>query len=210
MAFAWPRPFQSQHFIEVFNVSFFNDLSKSLFRSFQQICELNIQLTQTLLEETAIASQQMCTAERQTELFGAAAARAQPTTDKLRAYQQHVSRVAADSQVDLQRVAEHHVQETSRTARALAEECARTASDETERHMRSQQETMRKFADPFRGGDALSRANGGASMQGGQQGNVQADHASTAGGTPGGTATSPGSQQGGRATGGSGSARKET
>lgn len=158
--------------------SFINDLSKSLFRSFQQLCDLNIQLTQTMLEETTLASQQLMTADRQTDMINAAASRAQPATDKLRAYQQHISRVAADAQVELARVTEQHVQETTRTARALADEVARVASEETERNMRNQQETMRKFSDPFQQNGA-QRSNGsaesrsGASMQSGQGGSAQ-------------------------------------
>lgn len=161
-------------------IAFLNDMSKSLFRTFQQMCDLNIQLTQTMLEETTLASHQALTAERQTEVLGAAASRAQPATDKLRAYQQHVSRVAADAQVELARVAEQHVQETTRTARALADEVARVATEETERNMRSQQETMRKFTDPFQTGNGQMRGNinverSGASMQSGQSGSSQAD-----------------------------------
>ena len=157
-------------------MSFVNDLSKSLFRSFQQVCDLNIQLTQTMLEETTLASQQVLSHSRPTDAISAASARAQPAAEKLRAYQQHVSRVAADAQVDLTRVTEQHVQETSRTAKALADEVQRAASEETERGIRTQQETMRKFSDPFQ--NAASRSNGGsASMQsadsGGQMGGSQ-------------------------------------
>ena len=157
-------------------VSFLNDMSKSLFQSFQQLCDLNIQLTQTMLEEVTQASQQMLTADRQTDVINAAASRAQPATDKLRAYQQHISRVAADAQVQLARVTEQHVQETTRTARELANEVQRVASEETERNMRTQQETMRKFSDPFTQNDAQkgngSDARGGASMQSGQNGSM--------------------------------------
>lgn len=158
-------------------MSFFNDMSKSLFRSFQQLCDLNIQLTQTMLEETAMTGQQLLTADRQTDVISAAASRAQPTTDKLRAYQQHISRVAADAQVELARVTEQHVQETTRTARALADEVARVASEETERNMRNQQETMRKFSDPFAQNGAQrgngTEMRGTASMQSGQTGSAQ-------------------------------------
>ena len=158
-------------------MAFFNDMSKSLFRSFQQLCDLNIQLTQTMLEETAISSQQLLTADRQTDLISAAASRAQPATEKLRAYQQHISRVAADAQVEMARVTEQHVQETTRTARQLADEVARVASEETERNMRTQQENMRKFTDPFMQ-EAARRGNGaemrsGASMQSSQSGSAQ-------------------------------------
>lgn len=139
--------------------AFLNDMSKSMFKSFQQMCDLNIQLMQTMIEETALASKQVLSADRQTELLGAAASRAQPATDKLRAYQHHITRLAADAQVDLARVTEHHVQNTTRTARALADEVARDATEQTERNLRAQQESMRQFADPF------SRIGDGAGSQ---------------------------------------------
>ena len=152
-------------------MSFMNDISKSLFRSFQQMCDLNIQLAQTMLEESTLAGQQAMSHSRPTEALSAASVRAQPAAEKLRAYQQHVSRVAADAQVELARVTEQHVQETTRTAKALADEVQRAASEETERGIRTQQETMRKFSDPFQGASAATRGNGGAaSMQGAQGG----------------------------------------
>ncbi|MGB9109716.1 MAG: phasin family protein, partial [Telluria sp.] len=129
--------------------AFLNDMSKSLFKSFQQMCDLNIQLMQTLIEETALAGKHVLSAERQTDVLNAATSRAQPTTDKLRAYQQHITRLAADSQVELARVTEQHVQTTTRTARALADEVARDASEQTERNLRAQQENARQFSDPF-------------------------------------------------------------
>jgi phasin family protein len=165
--------------------AFLNDMSKSLFRSFQQMCDLNIQLMQTLIEETALAGKHVLSAERQTELLSAAAARAQPTTDKLRAYQQHITRLAADSQVDIARVTEQHVQTTARTARALADEVARDATEQTERNLRAQQETVRQFADPF-----THPGNGAASPS--QPGDA---HAS---GSPSGQSAPSGTQAGGQ------------
>jgi phasin family protein len=156
-------------------MSFVNDISKSFFRSFQQVCDLNIQLAQTMLEETTLTGQQVMSHTRPTEALSAASVRAQPAAEKLRAYQQHVSRVAADTQVELARVTEQHVQETTRTAKALADEVQRAASEETERGMRNQQETMRKFSDPFQSmaarGNGGSGGNGAASMQGAESGN---------------------------------------
>ena len=166
--------------------AFMNDMSKSLFQSFQQMCDLNIQLVQTMLEETTIASQQLLSADRQSELLSAAAARAQPTSEKLRAYQQHISRLAADAQVELARVTEQHVQSTSRTARALADEVARTATEEPERGLRKQQETVQRFVDPFvRTGAA---GNGAAQPQSQPQGNGAASAGIHAGQAQGGGA----------------------
>lgn len=153
--------------------AFLNDMSKSLFKSFSQICDLNIQLMQTLIEESTLASKHVLSADRQTELLSAATARVQPTSDKLRAYQQHITRLAADAQVELTRVTEQHVQTTARTARALADEVARDATEQTERSLRAQQETVRQFTDPF------ARAGNGA--QGGA-GDAQAGQQHTQGG----------------------------
>ncbi|MBJ7312645.1 phasin family protein [Rugamonas sp. CCM 8940] len=130
-------------------LSYFNDMSKSLFRVIQQYSELNIQLAQTMLEEGTVAGQQAIIAERPTEAIAAAAAHAQPTAEKLRAYQQHLSRIAADTHVDLAKVAEEHVAETARTAKALADEVARVTHEETEKTVRSQQDAIRQFTDPF-------------------------------------------------------------
>jgi len=148
--------------------AFMNDLSKSMFRTFQQMIDLNIQLTQTMLEETTLAGKQVLSADRQSELLSAATSRAQPASDKLRAYQQHITRLAADAQVEVARVTEQHVQNTSRTARALADEVARDASEQTERGLRAQQETVRQYADPFArdgngdGAGRQSRADSGS------------------------------------------------
>lgn len=148
--------------------AFLNDMSKSLSRSFHEMCQLNIQLGQTMLEESTIVGHQLLTAHRPTDMISATAARAQPASEKLRAYQQHLSRVAADSQVEFAKVAEQHVQETSRTARALAEQVASSAAEETERTVRRQEEAMKNFRNPFEQNHA-QRGNGSA-----YQGNMQA------------------------------------
>jgi hypothetical protein len=142
-------------------VAFFNDLSKSLSASFKSVCTANLKLSQTMLEETMIASRSLLTTERVSDVLGAVTSRAQPTSDKLRAYQQHISRLAADVQVDLARVTEQHVPETSRTAHALAEEVTRVAEEETDRNVRQKEETLKNFRDPFQQ-EHTQRGNGSA------------------------------------------------
>ncbi|MBP1203307.1 phasin family protein [Duganella sp. 1411] len=170
-------------------LSFFNDMSKSIFRTVQQYSDLNIQLAQTLLEEGTLTSHKFITANRPTEAIAAAAAHAQPAAEKLRAYQQHLSRIAADTQVDLSKVAEEHVQETSRTAKALAEEVARVTSEETEKTLRSQQDAVSKFTDPFMSdGARQSRANemrGSQSLQSAGQNGIESQPGSMQGGQQG-------------------------
>ena len=162
-------------------MSFFNDMSKSLSRSFQNLCELNIQLSQTMLEESNIAGQQLLTIHNPTDAINVAASRAQPAADKLRAYQQHISRVVADSQSELARVTEQHAPIASRTARDLADLVAHAAAEETEKGQAKQQEILKSFRDPFEKHGA-ARQNGGmgahGNMQSGAYGNndhVEAD-----------------------------------
>ncbi|PKB19686.1 phasin family protein [Janthinobacterium sp. 64] len=130
-------------------LAFFNSLSKSMFQSVQHFNDLNMQLAQGLLEESTVTSQNLLTVERAEDVFQVAAAAGQPAAEQLRKYQQQLSRLAADTQVELANVAEQHVNETSRTAKALAEEVARTASEETEKNVRKQQEAMQRIAEPF-------------------------------------------------------------
>ncbi len=131
------------------HLSFFNDVSKSMFRSIQQFSDLHVQLAQTLLEESTNAGHHALTAAQPMDMLNAVAAHAQPAVGKLHAYQQTLSRLAADTQVDLAKVAEQHVQETSRTAKALSEEVARVATEETDKSVRKQQEAMRNLSNPF-------------------------------------------------------------
>lgn len=177
-------------------LSFFNGISKSLFHSAQQISDLHVQLAQSLLQEASIATHNLITVERPEDAFRVAAAAGQPATEQLRVYQQQLSRVAADAQVELTKVAEQHVSETSRTAKALAEEVARTASEETEKNLRKQQETMQRIAEPFQGfqnGNGHSREQHGAqghdgqNLQSGGQGSAQGGAQSTGEAAPAGT-----------------------
>lgn len=130
-------------------LSFFNDMTKSLFRSIQQFSELNMQLAQALFAESTDASHEILSAEKPEDIFSIASAHAQPANEKLRVYQQHLSRLVADTQVDLTKVAEEHIAETGRTAKALAEEMGRIATEETEKSVRKQQDAMQRITEPF-------------------------------------------------------------
>jgi phasin family protein len=182
-------------------MAFVNELSQTMSRSFQQVFQLNMQLGQTLLEEATRAGQRMLTTDRPTDALSAAASHAQPASDKLRAYQQQLSQLAAATQVDLTRVTEQHVQETSRTARALAEDVTRAAAEETNKGLRQQEETIKSSRDAFRQ-EAERAARTGAQYQGnlqsgaegaGGKSDAQAARSSAPGNTQGGS-TQPGSK----------------
>ena len=130
-----------------------------------------------MMEESTQAAQQMLSTDHVTGVFDATATRAQPVAEKFRSYQQHLSRLAADSQVDIARITEEHVPKTSSTAKKLAEEVARTATEETQRSIEQQQETMRNFTDPFTmHGHDKSAARAGESLQSARGGNAQGGH----------------------------------
>jgi len=148
--------------------AFFNELSQTMARSVQQVFQLNLQLGQTLLEEATHVGQRMLTMERPAEAMSAAASSAQPATAKLRAYQQQLTQLAADTQVDLTRVTEQHVQDTSRTARTLADEVTRVAAEETDKGMRQQEDAIKNFRDPFQQ-DAARAAKAGSQPRGNLQ-----------------------------------------
>ena len=171
--------------------AFFNELAQTMSRSFQQVFQLNMQLGQTLLEEAAGTAQRMLTAERPSEALSAAAARAQPGTDKLREYQQQLSQLAAATQVDLSRVTEQHVQETSRTARALVDDVSRTAAEETAKGLRQREDAIKMSRDAFtkdaeRGTKAATQYQG--NLQSGADAKIDGQAVSTKG---------PGNVQGG-------------
>lgn len=130
-------------------LAFFNDLSASLSASFQSMCDANLKLSRTMLEETLGTGQRLLASTNVSDAFGAAASGAQPAADKLRAYQQHISRLTADSQVDLARVTQQHGEEASRTAHALADEVTRVATEESERSTRQKDDFLKQFRDPF-------------------------------------------------------------
>lgn len=130
-------------------VSFFNDMSRSLFQMFQQFNEVNLQLAQTWLEDVATTSQAVITVDKPTEVFTITAARAQPAADRFRAYQQQLSKIAAEGQTTLVRVAGEHADETARAAREFSDEVTRVTSEETERTLRKQHDTMRQLANPL-------------------------------------------------------------
>lgn len=130
-------------------VAYFNDMSRSLFEMVQQVNDINIRLAQKWLEDLASTSQAVVTADKPTEVFSVTAARAQPAADRFRAYQQQLSKIAAEGQTRLIRVAGEHADETARAAREFTDEVTRVTSEETERTLRQQHDTMRQLANPL-------------------------------------------------------------
>jgi hypothetical protein len=66
-------------------------MSESVAKSFQQVVDLNLQLTQVSLEQTTLVGKEVLSAVRQSDLLTAAVAHTQPASETLRAYQQHIA-----------------------------------------------------------------------------------------------------------------------
>jgi cell division septum initiation protein DivIVA len=129
------------------HAAFFNELSRSLTNSFQNVFQANLQLSQSMFEETLRASQHMLAPYGATDAPGVDASRPQPTSDKMQVYQQLLSRLAADSHVDLARITQQHVQETARTAQAMSEEVTRAASEATSRNAQRLEASSKEMRD---------------------------------------------------------------
>jgi len=129
--------------------AFFNDLSQSLSASFQSVCQANFKLGQDMLEESLGVGRRMLASGQSSALTGTVLPDTKSAAEHMHTYQQHISRIAAGSQVDLARVTQQHGRETSRTAQALADEVTRVSAEQVEANARQKQEFMKNFREPF-------------------------------------------------------------
>lgn len=126
-------------------LNFVTELSRKMFDTALRVNELNMRLTQELLEEAASANQRILTARGGSEAMSAVASQVQPGTDKLRQYQQKLSHLMADANVEMNRTAETHLPEASRTAVAFADELVRKTAEETAKATQRQREIIDKM-----------------------------------------------------------------
>lgn len=126
-------------------LNFVTELSRKMFDTALRVNELNMRLAQELLEEVATANHRMLTARGGSEAMSLAASHLQPGSDKLRQYQQKLSHLMADANVEINRTAENHLPEASRTAVAFADELVRKTAEETEKAAQRQREMIDKM-----------------------------------------------------------------
>lgn len=129
--------------------SFMTDLSKKLFDGIERIGQLNVQVAQSVMEEAINSTHQVIESNTPVEYLSVAAAQIQPVAEKIRAYQQNLSNIAAGLQVELSKTTEAHVPETTRTAAAVAEEVVRRGAEETEKVTQRQKAVFEKLSKPF-------------------------------------------------------------
>jgi hypothetical protein len=129
-------------------LSFADDLSRSMLSSFEKLCSLNMQAIRALVEAASTTRPQRWS-DMQANLAAFPAIATKPAIEKIHAYQQNVSRLAVDAQIEMAQVMQEHSTITPRTARTLSEEVVRSASEEMERGVRRGQESLVSLAEPF-------------------------------------------------------------
>jgi phasin family protein len=141
-------------------LSMFSDLTRQFFNAAQKVNELNLQVSQTLMDEALTSTQQVLSAKDPTEMLSVIAGQAQPNAEKVRAYQQHILDIAASTQIDLINAAESHIPEASRTAQDVAKEVARQAAEETEKVTQRQKSAMEKLTTPIMARQEAAKGGG--------------------------------------------------
>jgi phasin family protein len=132
--------------------SFMTDLSKKMFEGVQRLSQLNVQVAQTIMEESINNAQQLAQTTSPTEMLSIVASQVQPAAEKVRAYEQHVRAISAGVHVELSKTAEQHVPETARTASAVAEEVVRRGDEETKKVTERQKAAFEKLTKPINEG----------------------------------------------------------
>lgn len=129
--------------------AFASEMSKQLFNAAQRINELNIQIAQASMQETLANTREVFSTQDPYDALSVAASQVPPTAERIRAYQQQLTDIAARTQVELAKTAETHVPETSRTASAVADEVARRAAEETQKATQRQRAILEKVGSPI-------------------------------------------------------------
>lgn len=140
--------------------SFLSDMSQKMFDAAQRVNELNIQVAQTIMDESIQTTQQILSAKDPMEAMSIATSQVQPNAEKARAYQQHLNNIAADAQVELTKTVESRVPEATRTAQAVAEEVTRKAAEQTQQTTERQRAAMEKLTTPIKGASTSKGTSG--------------------------------------------------
>src|SRR6476661_97463 len=144
--------------------AFFSDLSKKMFEGVQKMNELNVQVATTVFEESLASTKQLLSSTDRNEAVSIVAGQAQPITEKIRAYQQHVNNILAETQASAAQTLESHIPKTVRATEAVVNEVAQKASEETAKVTQRQQEAMAKLTTPIKPNNERAGQNNGVKV----------------------------------------------
>lgn len=142
--------------------SFFSDLSKKMFEGVQKLNELNVQVATTIFDESLSSTKQLLSSTDRNEAISIAASQVQPATEKMRAYQQHLHNILAETQASAAHTLESHVPKAVRATEAVVTEVAQRASEETAKATLRQKQAFEKLTTPIQPNAGHAAQNGGA------------------------------------------------
>ena len=142
--------------------SFFSDFSKKMFEGVQKLNELNVQVATTIFDESLSSTKQLLTSTDSNEAISIAASQVQPAAEKVRAYQQHLQNIFAETQASAAHTLESHVPKAVRATEAVVTEVAQKASEETAKATQRQKQAFEKLTTPIPSNAERAGHNGGA------------------------------------------------
>jgi len=130
--------------------SFYSDVFKRMFDGVQKINELNIQVAQTVMDESLTRAKDLMQSPDLQDRLSISAGQVQPAAEKMRAYQQHVENILAETQVGIAKVAESHLPNVTHAVEAVAQEVVQRASEETAKVTQRQKDAVEKLTTPIK------------------------------------------------------------
>jgi phasin family protein len=141
--------------------SFFAQFSDQMLDGIQKMNRLNAQVARTLFDESLAGAQQFFGSDDPYRTVSSAAGQSQPAVEKIRAYQQHVQNIVAETQAGIAKVVETHMPETTRASETLVKEATQKATEEAAKATQRHKEVIEKMTMPFNSG-AERGGQGGA------------------------------------------------
>jgi phasin family protein len=105
-----------------------NDLSQKTYEAIRKVGELNMKMSQQLLEDSMNMSREMMSCSDPSQMLSTFMKQMQPLSQHMRTYQQELLGAISGAQVDLTRSAEQAMPQASRSASAMADDLARNAN----------------------------------------------------------------------------------
>ncbi|WP_327076086.1 MULTISPECIES: phasin family protein [unclassified Janthinobacterium] len=133
-------------------LAFMTDLFRKAIDTAQKVTELNMRLAQELIEDMTSANRHLMATKDATEFASVATTQLHPSIAKLRNYQQRLSNVLANANVEMTKTAESHMPAASRAAAAVADEIVRAASEETDKATQRQRAAIDQMNEAARRG----------------------------------------------------------
>jgi hypothetical protein len=113
-------------------VNFFTEYTQKSYDALRRLSEINLRLTQQLLEDSVDTGRAMLNCNDPFQLGAAAMRQVEPVSRHLRNYQDELLRVLTGAQSDFVRTTESRMPEAGRGALAVADEFARNAAEASE------------------------------------------------------------------------------